>query len=1010
MASPSQQSVDLPILTFGGRVTQYDPQGLPMGATPAEANNAFSGLDPSGKPIVTGVATRPGMRPFYTTPFAANPTVNYLRTFVDAQAIYHLLSLDGLGNMRDESPCPEPPGVPTLIGTVVAASIAQSDSLINREWIAVSSPLSPGFGSDIPRQWNGRFWDRVSQCGPGAGPVVADSTDTLAIATAPVGVTQEKQVGVVIYEVGNTVFIVCTPFPGAQAGDIIVIPTSTPSAYEGTWALTEILPNGYAFQHPTSGIAQGTATIESAMVQVNLTAPTPPELFDGINVTLQGVPIAGYNGLFVVRFTFAYDLVPPNPLATSFTINVGSANIPLAPSGGGTILAPGSVSLGRHGVAVSFITRENYITRPSVPVYWDAGGSLKATLTKIPTGPSNIIGRVIMFTPVITSPATSGPFFYFDGAVQVGTIITFPTMVIMDNTTTTAEFDFLDAVLENATASTNLFGLVELEESSSVCAYSDRVFWCGGLNFNQQMLNMEFNGGWNLGGGIGGSDVPLGWTSVHGGTARVADGGVWLDALSLTGIAGINLSQQVFQDYLGVPILQQNALFSARVPINASVNDTLELAISSVSTGFFTSANVVSPGPPPGAAQFQTVLVNFPLAMPSVLPADLLLTVTAFTPTGPILIDRIEIFPTLTPYNSTQVRGSYALDPESFDETTGIMDVGTDNGYPMRAMFTLLDNKLYLVKELGLFSTQDDGQNEPDLWTINTVSNTMGTPSCRGVGVGESWAVIAHKTGAYIFWGSEPVKITQEIQPDWDMINWACAGTIYVVVDTVNKRIHIGAPVNGATTPNVEFVCDYSQLANAEGSVSGQDIASHPQAYYSVYNPTKVVAPGKARKWSIWDLTMNCASLTIRSDGQYYLLRGNGTGTGKVYKQDYTATSDDGVAIDSYYQTAYTPQIEDEQALQLGSHRKLFKYLTGYVSGSGTMSWYMYGANNQRGVQLSNLTLQSPPLWDFEKNTNWIGERTSYLFGINAVGSWYHLTKLCPTLQRELITPIRGTA
>ena len=174
MPSPDAGSVDLPISTFGGRVTQYSPQTLPAGASPFEQDVAFSGVDPAGEPIVGGVATRPGMGAgFYAAPFAGNPTVNYLKTFIDSQDIIHLLSLDGLGNMRDESPCPIPPNVPAIIGTVVAACLAQSDALLNREWIALSSPLT-GFGLDIPRQWNAQWFDRVSQVGPGAAPVVTN--------------------------------------------------------------------------------------------------------------------------------------------------------------------------------------------------------------------------------------------------------------------------------------------------------------------------------------------------------------------------------------------------------------------------------------------------------------------------------------------------------------------------------------------------------------------------------------------------------------------------------------------------------------------------------------------------------------------------------------------------------------------------------------------------------------------------------------------------------------------
>jgi hypothetical protein len=180
MASPDAGSVDLPILTFGGRVTQYSPQALPTGASPYNQDVVYSGVDPSGEPIVAAVATRPGMAPFYGAAFAGNPTINYLKTFVDLQDIIHLLSMDSLGNVRDESPCPAMPAVPALIGTILASSLMQSDSLLGREWMAISDPAD-GFGIDIPRQWNGRFFDRVSQVGPGAPPTAVNYLPPAAV-------------------------------------------------------------------------------------------------------------------------------------------------------------------------------------------------------------------------------------------------------------------------------------------------------------------------------------------------------------------------------------------------------------------------------------------------------------------------------------------------------------------------------------------------------------------------------------------------------------------------------------------------------------------------------------------------------------------------------------------------------------------------------------------------------------------------------------------------------------
>src|SRR5208283_2323366 len=112
MPSPSQISVDLPIEVLGGMVTQIKPQKLPMGASPFCQDVSFV--------TAGGVQTRPGMQSVYQNPFASNPTVNYLRTFVDLAENIRQLNLDGLGNVRQEYP----PGILSIIGNVVPGAFA----------------------------------------------------------------------------------------------------------------------------------------------------------------------------------------------------------------------------------------------------------------------------------------------------------------------------------------------------------------------------------------------------------------------------------------------------------------------------------------------------------------------------------------------------------------------------------------------------------------------------------------------------------------------------------------------------------------------------------------------------------------------------------------------------------------------------------------------------------------------------------------------------------------------
>jgi hypothetical protein len=593
-----------------------------------------------------------------------------------------------------------------------------------------------------------------------------------------------------------------------------------------------------------------------------------------------------------------------------------------------------------------------------------------------------------------------------------------PQFYINDNTTTSIILNFLDTTLASGTDATNLFNLIELGECASVTSYASRLFWAGERNKINNFINPTFDGGWSLGTGTGGSDVPLGWTSdMANGAGGTKDSVniVWGDAYRITGdgataIRGM-ITQAAFQDYLGVRILRDRTAYSFRLRVKIG--------------GGFTQGNIVVEVFSPSAGSLGVTISNLigystttftEIIAPVIdsthaLPTDTVIRVYAsgtINNNGWIVSDCLQFFPTAQPFLAGQVRASYAVGnnplatAESYNVNTGTMNIGDNYGEIAKTFFKLLDNKLYITKERSLFSTQDDGKNEPGNWTVSIISDTIGTFSVNGVDSGEGWAVMADHTGAYICDGGIPIKISQEIQPDWDTINWANDQNGYVVIDRQKKRIHIGMPTGASAAPNVEFVCDYSQLNDA------QEIISHPQAYYSTFAPGKIIAPGKARKWTIWNMSQFCAANCVRNDGTVHLLRGNASGTGKIYDQLTTQLSDDGVAINSMYQTYYFPDIDQEQMLQLSAHRKHFEYLTIYVYGSGPFTTTLEGPQGQRNLVLNGIpALSNPEEWDDEMNVNWEGERASFLFGTNAIGAAFTVSKFCPSISKSMV-PVKG--
>jgi len=247
---------------------------------------------------------------------------------------------------------------------------------------------------------------------------------------------------------------------------------------------------------------------------------------------------------------------------------------------------------------------------------------------------------------------------------------------------------------------------------------------------------------------------------------------------------------------------------------------------------------------------------------------------------------------------------------------------------------------LYIQKDDKWYATQDDGANEPSSWKITQTSGAVGAAGPFASDVGEDWAIVANRSGPYISWGGEPVKIGQEIQSDaslsgkttWTSINWQFGFTIWVLIDKVNKRVLIGAPTGAATSPNTVFYFDYRGMDDA------QQIADHWSVKYSPYSG-KILSIGNAPKWGVWNISANSAALIERTDGTAHVFLGSGgAGTGKIYDLLDSNKSDDGAGIPWSYTTYFAPSHTDEQLLQIKSHRKLFAYLAGSVKGSGAMS------------------------------------------------------------------------
>jgi hypothetical protein len=214
-------TIDAPLELFGGLVTDMAAADLSQGVSPDCQDVSF---------LQGAVKTRPGIVSVFSPiviPGGGNPTVNYMKTYTQPNLARTLLALDSAGTLWGENT----PGVLSQIATGMARnSAASSTSLFGREYLTLHDGQ---FGIDIPRQYDGTNFDRVSQIGPGAG--VAAITDIVANISA-------------ISRTSGTVTVTTSTPHGLVAGDQVKIAGVTDTSYNGVFPVAT-LPDSLHFTY-----------------------------------------------------------------------------------------------------------------------------------------------------------------------------------------------------------------------------------------------------------------------------------------------------------------------------------------------------------------------------------------------------------------------------------------------------------------------------------------------------------------------------------------------------------------------------------------------------------------------------------------------------------------------------------------------------------------------------------------------------------------------------------------
>jgi hypothetical protein len=618
----------------------------------------------------------------------------------------------------------------------------------------------------------------------------------------------------------------------------------------------------------------------------------------------------------------------------------------------GTVTPFGQAAPGFHLMRVTFLTRQGAVLKSSPYVKFIANGGQYLQITNIPIGPENIVARILEFTG-----ADGSYFFYIPTVPQINGQIVGTATQINDNVTTSILLDFSDntlfAGLATSIPGNDLLSQITLDGALGFGQYSTRLITYGQRNRIQNFLGLGFDGGYNA----LTPTVPLGWTlggdgrgSLTGNPNLPPSTAWFINATAGSGNSGV-LSQSAYQDAYGNPILTGNAPYTLRVWLQPSALDpnlNYYAVISSASTGF-TSTATINGAAMSTAGSF--VEADFSATMPQAIPTDMILTIYAVSTTAnqTLLVDEQSIIYSQTPYLDGDLYASYGNNAEGIDGVTGKFGPVTDTRKVMD--FGVMRETFYMLTQEPsgrLHETTDNGTTEPSGWQVNETGANCGALSAfsltksqaddTAASGGEEWMAWASLSGARIFGGSYPDKISQEIQPDWAQINSAAANTVWCVNDPVARALYFGVPMGAATAPSNILFMSYRELDSA------QSIAGSPP--FRVSFSGKLIATDNSRKWSLWNMSMNTAALMYRVAGNLAMVMGAGNGVtpgaggfGNVYTLNPNKyTDDDYGKVNSYYFTYAFVNRGAEQALQVGSHQKGFAGLLATVTWpAGTM-------------------------------------------------------------------------
>jgi hypothetical protein len=296
--------------------------------------------------------------------------------------------------------------------------------------------------------------------------------------------------------------------------------------------------------------------------------------------------------------------------------------------------------------------------------------------------------------------------------------------------------------------------------------------------------------------------------------------------------------------------------------------------------------------------------------------------------------------------NPSILRASRPGEPESFDAVDGVINVSKDDGFQIRNL-SIVRSVLYAWKNLGVFAIRDNG-SVPSEWgkpnpidqNVNTTVHGIGEFfDTSGIRMARDWTLVSDRSGILLFDGVvRKPPITDKINDIWQDINFDKYHRLVLVVDEQFHKIYCAIPTGSATENDKLLVGDYNSC-----------LGKIPE-YLEM-------------KWTLWDLKPGGSVIKPTEIGLAFVdgldtlptlkIGTLSAGGGKIYALDPAQTSDDGTAIESYFETAL-----------LFWNQGMVHFFTAArlsVTGSGTLLATIRGKGNVLSGTLPSTTLASAP-------------------------------------------------